>query len=194
MSTDVQEATGVVSPRPRPRPRVVVRADLGLASVVAVAVAGLGLPLGLLWFWLAPPEVVTVLVDPASGQVAVLPLSGQSEHRFDGLAIFVLLGISAGVLTGAALWLVRQRRGPVVLVAAVLGSLVAGWLAMHLGLLLADWHYPALTSARPDEVVARAPVLESAWVLVAQPFGAAIAYSLSVAWNGTDDLGRISSP
>lgn len=190
MSTDVQEAVGVWAPPPRPR--VVVRADLRLAMRVLVAVAGLGLPLGVLWFWLAAPELVAVLVDPVGGRVEV-PLPGQSEHRFDGMAIFVLLGISAGLLTGALLWLMRQRRGPVVLVAAVLGSLAAAWLATRIGLLLAGWYYPDLAGAAPGEVVARAPVLESAWVLVVQPFGTAIAYSLVVAWNGTPDLGRSSS-
>ena len=101
----------------------------------------------------------------------------------------MLLGLAVGVLTGVALWLLRWRRGPVVLVAAVLGSLIAAWLAMRVGLWLVDWRYP-LAGPKPGDVITRAPVLESTWVVVAQPFGVAIAYSLAVSWNGAEDLGR----
>ncbi|MGH4012712.1 MAG: DUF2567 domain-containing protein [Pseudonocardiaceae bacterium] len=180
-----------VSP-PLSPPRVVVRADLLPALRVLCVVAVLGLPLGWLWSRLAPPEIVSVVADPSAGQIGLVPLLGESEHRFDAMATFVLLGMAAGVLTGAALWLLRQRRGPVVLVAAVLGSLIAAWLATRFGLWLADWGYP-LADPQPGDVLARAPVLESAWVIVVQPFGVAIAYSLVVAWNGTEDLER-SSP
>lgn len=193
MSAGVQQTTELGVLAPPSRPRVVIRADLRFGLRVLLAVAGLGLPLSLLWLWLAPPEVVAVLVDPVSGLVGVQPLAGQNEHRFESLAIFTLLGISVGVLTGVVLWLQRQWRGPVVLIAAVLGALIGGWVAMRVGLLLADWRYPDLANVQPGEVVARAPVLESAWVLVAQPFGTAITYSLVVAWNGTDDLGRTPS-
>ncbi|MGQ0778970.1 MAG: DUF2567 domain-containing protein [Pseudonocardiales bacterium] len=171
-------------------PRVVVRADVLPAWRVLCAVALLGLPLGWLWSRLAPPEVVRVVVDPASGRVGILPLLGQSEHRFDALATFVLLGIAAGLLIGATLWLLRRRRGPVALLAAVLGSLVAAWFAMYFGLTLAGWRYPLGDAPQPGDVLTRAPVLESDWVVVVPPFGVAIAYSLMVAWNNTDDLGR----
>ena len=167
-----------------------IRADLRPAVRALVVVATLGLPLGVLWSWLAPPEMVTVLLDPVSGEVGVLPLAGQSEHRFAGMAIFVLLGLATGVLTGAVLWLLRQRRGPVVLVAAVLGSVAAAWLAMRVGLGLVQWRYPGPAGAQVGDVVARGPVLESTWVIVMQPFGVALVYSLAVAWNGTPDLGR----
>jgi hypothetical protein len=186
---DVQAA---VEPErsPPPRPRVEIRADLRPAVKVLLVVAALGIPLGLLWSWIAPPELVTVLVDNPTGKVGVLPLAGQSEHRFAGMAIFVLLGIGMGVLTGAVLWLLRQRRGPVVLVAAVLGAVAAGWLAMRVGSWLVEWHYPGLAGAQNGDVVARAPVVESAWAVVGLPFGVTLAYTLAVAWNGTDDLGR----
>ncbi|MGH4000620.1 MAG: DUF2567 domain-containing protein, partial [Pseudonocardiaceae bacterium] len=107
---------------------------------------------------------------------------------FDDMATFLLLGLAAGVLTGAALWLLRQRRGPVVAVAAMLGSLLAAWLAMRVGLSLADAQYPDV--AGTGVVFARAPVLESGWVVVAQPFGTAIAYCVTTAWNRREDLGR----
>jgi Protein of unknown function (DUF2567) len=169
------------------RPRVVIRADLRPALGVLCAVAVSGLPLGWLWSRLAPPELVGLPASVA-GAGGVLPLIGQSEHRFDDMATFLLLGIAAGVLTGAALWLLRQRRGPVVAVAAILGSLLAAWLAMRVGLSLADAYYPDVAST--GVVFPRAPVLESSWVIIAQPFGAAVAYCVTTAWNRREDLGR----
>jgi hypothetical protein len=183
MSSAVQQASESVPARPS----VVVRGDLLPALGVLCAVAVLGLPLGWLWSRLAPPEFV-VLSARAAGSGGVLPLVGQSEHRFDDMATFVLLGLAAGVLTGAARWLLRQRRGPVVLVAAILGSLISAWLAMNLGLLLAGGRYPDM--AATGVAFLRAPVLESSWVVVAQPFGAAIAYCVTTAWHRSDDLGR----
>ncbi|MGH3915464.1 MAG: DUF2567 domain-containing protein [Pseudonocardiaceae bacterium] len=187
MSAEIQTVhpPGVVdSPSP-----VVVRADVLPAWRVLCVVAALGLPLGWLWSWLAPPQLVGVVIDPASGRIGLLPLLGQSEHRFEAMAVFVLLGMAAGLLTGATLWLLRRRRGPVILVAAVLGSLVAAWFAMYLGVTLAGWR-SSLVEGRPGEVLTRPPVLESDWIVVVQPFGTALAYSIMVAWNGTEDLGR----
>ena len=180
------------SPAPLPRPRVVVRADLLPALRVLCVVAMLGLPLGWLWSRLAPAEIVSVVAGRRAGEIGLTPLLGQSEHRFDAMAAFVLFGLAAGVLTGVALWLVRSLRGPVVLIGAVLGSLAAAWFAMRIGLWLAGWRYP-LGDFRLGDVVTRAPVLASAWVIVVQPFGVAVAYSLAVSWHGSDDLGRGSS-
>ncbi|HEY2725046.1 MAG TPA: DUF2567 domain-containing protein [Pseudonocardiaceae bacterium] len=186
----------------RPQPRTLIRTDLRAALVALVAVAVAGIPLGVVWSLLAPPEVVAVLSDPTQGDGGVLPFVGQSEHRFDGLALFVLIGIGAGIIIGAALWQLRRRRGPVLLLAGVLGSLAGAWIAMRIGVALAGWHYSLttptpLTSPTPlppgaaaGTALSRAPVLESYWGLVAQPFGVAITYSFAVAWNGTPDLDR----
>ncbi len=175
---DVQQA-------PESRSGVVFRADLAPALAVLCLVAVLGLPLGALWSWLAPPEFVARSpLAPTPG--GVLPFVGQSEHRFDDMATFVLFGLAAGMLIGAALWLFRRWRGPVVLVAAVLGSLVGAWLAMRVGLWLAAAHYP--NRAGTGAPFPQAPVLESAWVIVTQPFGVAVTYCLATAWNGAEDL------
>ncbi|MDQ3760499.1 MAG: DUF2567 domain-containing protein [Actinomycetota bacterium] len=164
----------------------VVRADLLPAVAVLCMVAVLGLPLGWLWSRLAPPEFV-MRSPGAATPGGVLSFVGQSERRFDDMATFLLLGLAAGVLTGAALWLLRRRRGPLVLVTAVLGSLIAAWLAMRIGLWLAAARYPNLAST--GLAFPRAPVLESGWVVVAQPFAVAVTYCITAAWNGTDNLG-----
>ncbi len=186
MQVEVQQA-----PQPAPSwSRVVVRADLVPALGVVCAIAVLGLPLGAVWSRLAPPEFVA-RSDRAPTPSGVLPFVGQSEHRFDDMATFLLLALAAGVLTGAALWLLRRRRGPLILIAGVIGSLIASWLAMRTGVWLAAGRYPDLASSGLP--FPRAPVLESGWVIVAQPFGVVVTYSLTTAWNGHDDLGRRGS-
>ena len=183
---ELQPASEPIPPRAVP----VTRADLVPAIGVLCVVAVLGLPLGALWSWLAPPEYVARTAGAPTPD-GVLPFVGQSEHRFDDTATFLLLGLATGLLIGAALWLFRRRRGPLVLVAAVLGAVIGGLLAMRTGLWLVAADYPELTSFGVP--FPRAPVLESAWVVVGQPFGIAVAYSLTTAWNSAEDLGTGSA-
>lgn len=179
--------TGPLPPAERDEMVAPLRADLLPALGVLVTVAVLGVPLGWVWSRLAPAEVVRV-VDGRGGAATLLQ---QSEHRFDALAVFVLLGLAAGVLTGVAVWLLRQQRGPVVLLATVVGALLASWLAMRTGQALAAAEMGgALTAAAPGEFAPRPPVIESAWVVLAQPLGVALAYSTGASWHGSDDLGR----
>lgn len=178
-----------VQPAPEPAPlrrAAVVPGEVAPALSVLGAVALLGLPLGALWSWLAPPEFVA-RSDRALTPGGVLPFVGQSEHRFDDMATFMLLGMAAGLLTGAALWLYRRGRGPLLLVAAVLGSVISAWLAMNTGLWLVAASYPDLASTGTP--FPRPPVLESAWVLVGQPFAVAVAFCITTAWNRSKDLG-----
>jgi len=79
------------------------------------------------------------------------------------------------------------KRGPLLLVAAVLGSVISAWLAMNTGLWLVAASYPDLASTGAP--FPRPPVLESAWVLVGQPFAVAVAFCITTAWNRSEDLG-----
>lgn len=171
-------------PAYRPGSPVEVRVDLAAALGVTLVVSLLGVVLGALWSLLAPPQRARVLPDQ------VVPLTGESYHRFDDLAIFLLLCLGAGLCTGLGAWSLRHRRGPVVLVATLLGSLVAAWLAMRVGLVLAESRYALSDPPRVGTVVERAPRLESAWAVLAWPLTAALAYGGIAAWNGQDDLGR----
>ncbi|WP_307849427.1 DUF2567 domain-containing protein [Qaidamihabitans albus] len=168
------------------RPKVVVKADVLPALSVFSMVALLGIPLGWIWAQLAPPQrlrVVSADRDP-------VPLQLESWHRFDDLAIFLLLGLAAGLLTGAAVWLLRERRGPVVLLAAVAGALFAAWLAARMGIAFAESRYAVAEPPGLGDVVERAPVLETGWGLLAQPLATALGYGVLAAWNGREDLGR----
>lgn len=153
----------------------------------------LGLPLGLVWSLLAPAERGLITGDPTLGEGGFVALPGESGHRFDALAVFVLLGLGLGVLVGVAGWLLRHVRGPVLLLGLIAGSALAAWLAMRAGTTIAAARYnDEFAAAAVDTVAARPPPLESAWALVALPLATALVYGLAAGWNGRDDLGRRS--
>jgi hypothetical protein len=169
----------------RERPRVVIKADLLPALSVASTVALLGLAVGWLWSRLAPPQRMVISQDGTP-----VPLTGESYHRFDDLVLFTLLGLAAGIVTGVAVWFLRERRGPVIMIAATVGSALGGWLAMQVGTAWAESRYPVGSKVEVLDVVAQAPQLESAWVLVAWPLLTSLVYGVLAAWNAMDDLGR----
>ncbi|MCG8914645.1 DUF2567 domain-containing protein [Actinokineospora sp. PR83] len=171
-------------PARRPAP-VVVKRDLLPAVGVFGVIALCGLALGFLWSRLAPAELVQI-VDGGR----LIPLRSESHHRFDDLVLFVLMAMGAGLVTGAAVWALRERRGPVYLIAATGGAALAAWLATRVGVSWAEAHYPVPAAPALGDVLTLAPRLESAWAFVAWPFGTALAYGLAAAWNGMDDLGR----
>lgn len=171
--------------QPERRAKVVVKADLIPAVSMLSLVALVGVPLGLAWSLLAPPQRLRVY--PGN---LLLPLTDSSFDRFDGIAIFLLLGLGAGFLVGALVWLRRSRRGPVALLAASGGMALAGWLAMLMGTSFANSRYPAGPSPQVGDVVLRAPTVSSGWVLLVAPLAVAFAYGTLAAWNGYPDLGR----
>ncbi len=166
------------------RPQVVVKRDLLPAVSVLSTVALSGLLVGWLWAILAPAQRV-ILVD---GQQ--IPLLDESYHRFDDLILFVLLGMGMGLVVGGVVWMLRERRGPVIMIAAVLGSALGAWLAMKVGVSWAGGHYALPGTPANHAVFDQAPVLESSWIILAQPLATALAYGTMTAWNGMDDLGR----
>jgi H+/Cl- antiporter ClcA len=168
----------------KPRAEVVVKADLLPAVSILSFVALLGLAVGWVWSRLAPPQRMRVLPDRQ------VPLPVESYHRFDDLALFVLLCLGAGLCTGLGVWMLRERRGPVVMIAAVLGSVLAAWLAMRVGLSWAESRYAISGAPNVGDVVSKAPILESGWGILAWPLTTALAYGALSAWNGMDDLGR----
>src|SRR5699024_9702798 len=92
------------------RSRVVIKADLLPAVSVLSLVALLGVPLGWVWSRLAPATRMRVL---PGGDRAPLPM--ESWHEFTALAVFMLLGLAAGIVVAVAVWFLRARRGPVML-------------------------------------------------------------------------------
>jgi hypothetical protein len=171
--------------RPR-RPKVVVKGDLLPAVSVLGTLSVLSFPLAFLWSRIAPPERVRIIAsDGTQG-----PLELESWHRFDDLAIFGFLTLGLGIVVGVVVWLMRERRGPVVFLAAVLGVALASALAKLLGVGWANSHYTITSAPALGSVIELAPRLESWWVLLTGPLGVSLTYSLLTTWNGRDDLGR----
>lgn len=168
-----------------PVPRVVVKADLLPAISVISSVSILGLGVGWLWSVLAPPQRKVITQDGVAAS-----LTDESYHLSDDLVIFMFLCLAAGLVTGLATWYLRERRGPVVMLAAVVGSVVGGWLATLVGKAWAEGRWPVPSSVKPLDIVSSAPVLQSAWVIMAWPLMTALAYGVLAAMNGMDDLGR----
>lgn len=171
-------------PPHRPAP-VVVKADLLPAVSVGSTVAIFGLLIGWIWSRLAPPQVVRQ-VSPTQR----FPLTAEDYHPFDDLAVFGVLALCAGIVTGVAVWFLRERRGPVIMVAAVAGGAIAAWLAMQTGISWAQGLHPAPGAPKVGDVFALAPTLDSAWVVLAWPFTTALVYGALAAWSNSDDLGR----
>jgi hypothetical protein len=94
------------------------------------------------------------------------------------------------VATGVAVWYLRERRGPVIMIAAVLGSAVGAWLAMRVGVSWAQARFSVTGQLGVSDLVDKAPLLESGWGIVAWPLATALIYGMFAAWNGMDDLGR----
>ncbi|CAM3509844.1 DUF2567 domain-containing protein [Kibdelosporangium persicum] len=170
-------------PQP-PRSRVVIKADLLPAVSILSSISLLGIPLAWLWALLAPDQLKQVTTR------GLIPLTAESYHRFDSMALFVLLGLGAGLIVGVGTWFLRERRGPVTMVAAVLGSLGSAYLATLMVGMFTGWIYEVPATTNVGDTVTVAPTLESVWVILAQPLATALAYGVLAAWNGMDDLGR----
>ncbi|MDT7784322.1 MAG: hypothetical protein QOF58_2741 [Pseudonocardiales bacterium] len=170
----------------RPRPKVVVKRDLLPGLVVLLTTFAFGLPAGYLWSWLAPAQLK--IVSPNDNKF--YPIGVESYHRLDALMVFVMIGLGAGAITGIAVWLLRQRRGPVVMLAMTAGSFAAAWFSQYLGGNVAAGAYPMPSTIKPGDTLLVAPSLETWWGILAWPLAAALAYGCCAAWNGLDDLGR----
>lgn len=174
-----------------PRPKVVIKADLVPAVSVLATVSLLGFAVGWLWSVLAPSH--QMVIDNEGRPIPVSALTAnqaESYHHADALVIFLLLGLGAGLCTGLVVWFLRERRGPVVMVAAALGSALASWFAVLLGEGLAAGRFPVPTDVQVRDVIVVAPELDSLWVLLAWPLTTALMYGVMAAWNSMDDLGR----
>ena len=172
-----------------------VPAGLRLAAILAV----IGLPLGALWALLAPDVHTVALPGTGTGSPA-----GEADHAFDAMAIHVLMIAAYGVIAAAVAWRRRHRRGPVMLVALVLGSLVGAWLAGRVGALFAWSASPVPVLVDPSALgTSGAPgapvpaVLTSLpaspgpwWIAVVAGLGAALTYVLAAIVDGHEDMGR----
>ncbi|MEU8113340.1 DUF2567 domain-containing protein [Micromonospora sp. NPDC048947] len=161
-----------------------------LGTVLALAVSGV--PLGLLWAALAPD---TPVLKTAEGAIYAEP---QPEQPIAADGWFSLLGLAFGLLVAFALWFVlRRRRGPVGLLAAVLGTLVAAPVAWQVGRRIGLATFDRLLATAPvGQAFSKPADLRAGgvdWLLGVLPvphgnlllpaFGAAVMYTLLAGWS-----------
>jgi hypothetical protein len=173
------------------QPRRSLRAVADVLGVV-VALAVLGAPLGLLWAALAPD---TPVLKTAEGAIYAQP---QPEQPIAADGWFSLLGLGFGVLAALVLWfLLRRLRGPVALVAAVLGALAAAPVAWQVGRRVGLATFDRLLTSAPEGRAFTKPADLRAggvdWLLGVLPvphgnlllpaFGAAVTYTLLAGWS-----------
>jgi hypothetical protein len=162
------------------------RSELGAGLWLVLGLLLVGVVLGVAWALVAPGLPTVVAADGTTAAV-----NPESRSRFDPVALFVLSGLVVGLLSGALSWLWRRWRGTVVLVAVVAGSLASASVAEVVGLVVANLRYSGgVGSAAVGSTVVSAPELGTWTPVLAQPFGAALAYALAVAFTGHADLGR----
>ncbi|MEU6868983.1 hypothetical protein ABZ924_38155 [Streptomyces sp. NPDC046876] len=100
----------------------------GAAITLVVGVAGV--LLGLLWVWLAPRA------QYVSNGEAVFLHNTESEARIGADAMFLLLSVGLGLLSGGLVFLWRRRGGVPQVVGLGLGSCLAALLGWRVGLWL----------------------------------------------------------
>ncbi|MGC4864298.1 DUF2567 domain-containing protein [Micromonospora sp. DT53] len=172
-------------------PRRPLRAVATVLGAV-LALAALGVPLGLLWAALAPD---TPVLKTAEGAIYAEP---QPEQPIAADGWFSLLGLAFGLLVALALWWVlRRRRGPVGLLAAVLGTLAAAPVAWQVGRRVGLATFDRLLATAPAGQAFSKPADLRAggvdWLLGVLPvphgnlllpaFGAAVMYTLLAGWS-----------
>jgi len=140
------------------------------ALLTAGVIVLLGAPLGLLWSALAPHSHVAV--EAGGAYIA----DAESEVFIAGDGWFLGLTLLVGLLTGALAWWLVRGSGPFVVVALVVGGLVASYVASKVGVRIGqDALAAAVHSGRAGRYVSNVALqTDTAWV--AWPFGAVVAF------------------
>ena len=171
------------------------RRDLRSALLVAAAVAATGVPVGLLWYAVAPKVRIMMIGSTP------YPADPSPEGYVADDGWFVFLGFGAGVLAALAVWyLARRHRGPAMLLAVTVGSVVAGLLGAWLGSRFGLSEYLWLRAhAAPGTTFRRPPALPAGHLRLWPPradgpvlmpaLAGTIVYTLLASFHHRADLG-----
>jgi hypothetical protein len=180
-----------------------------VALAVGLFAALLGIPYGLLWAAQAPePELVKVPGGfyPRDG---LYPVDVQPEQFVAGDGWYLLLGLGLGVFAALVSWLVLRRwRGPLLLVALIVGAVAGGFVAWRLGHQVGLAEFDRLVAQAPEgtrlDLPADLRVAERGeWfgvipkvtgVVLAEAFGAAVVYTLLAGWSRHATLRPVTAP
>ncbi len=176
------------------------RTRAGLRVVAGLAAAGV--LCGALWAWLAPP-IHGIVALTRSGERVTASLGNEADHWFT--AAFLVVGMLSvlAVVAAVLVWQWREQRGPVMLAALCLGSIVASATAVGVGALGVRWRYGAIDVAGAPlseqhrvHYVVEAPAvffghtpLQIALTLLLPAAVAAVVYVLAAVSTARDDLG-----
>ncbi|MEU6249989.1 DUF2567 domain-containing protein [Glycomyces sp. NPDC047010] len=128
-ATPVSPATDphVYGGPPERSPRTVGR-DLLAAGVLAVVLTALGFPAAMLW-QIVTPRVEFVVVDGGW-----LPVETYPDGYIEGDLVFAGIGLVLGIAAAIFAWsAMRERRGPLLLLGLVIGSIACQVVAWKIG-------------------------------------------------------------
>lgn len=178
----------------------VSRVHAALRVILGLALAGA--LCGALWVWLAPPIHGVVALTRSNDRVKAY-LGNEGDHFFT--AAFLMVGLLSvlAVVAAAAVWQWRAHRGPLMMAALGIGSVVASAAAVGVGAVLARWRYGHIDVAAVDvteqnrvSYVVEAPSvffghtpLQVALTLLLPAAVAAMVYVLGAVSTTRDDLG-----
>jgi Protein of unknown function (DUF2567) len=165
-------------------PRAPIRTEVRTAARVVLAAVVLGALGGIVWALLAPPEQAIVV---ASDRAA--PVTGESSHEFDALAIFACISTVVAVVTAIAAWQLVRPRGPILLGGILLGTATGAVTMAVVGEGVARVRYPSVDSPQVDQIISLAPSIGTMLVLILAPMVASLCVLVMATFSPHDDLG-----
>lgn len=171
----------VVKPIPRSRAGRVVPVVIGVSVVASI----LG---GVLWGALAPAQQLLVVAHDRGAA-----LTGESLHRFDALALFVLVSVALGFVLPVGWWQWRSERGPRLFAAILIGAVAGSVSAMWVGNAVVALRFPKSVDPPIGSIVTVASDISTPMVLIAQALTASVVVLLLAAMNPNDDLQHTDS-
>ena len=153
---------------------------LAVVVGISVAVSALG---GVLWGFLAPAQQLLVVAQDRGAA-----LTGESLHRFDGLALFAFVSFALGLVLPIGWWMWRSERGPRLFGAVFSGALAGSITAILVGNSIAALRFPKAADPAVGSIVTIAPSIETPLVLIVQALTASLVILLLAAMNPNDNL------
>jgi hypothetical protein len=148
----------------------------------------LGVLAGVVWrLW--APATAGFLVPGPHGSTVFIPAEAEDQIAGDGR--FLLVTVVAGVLASLAAWfLLRRRRGPMMVGALVVGSLAGSLLARWVGVMLSSGH----AASSDQSVVYPALTLHAQPILLFQAFAAVLLYTALAGFSGDAEFTASPAP
>lgn len=160
-----------------------MRVEVRTAARVVLGAVALGAVGGIVWGLLAPPiQAIVVTPDRAA------PVTGESDHEFDAVAIFASISAVVALLTAVGAWRLARPRGPILYGGILLGSVTGAATMAVVGEGVARLRHPHVQAPQVDQIIALAPGIGTAMVLIIAPMIASLAILVMATVNPHDDF------